>query len=87
MVSVHHGSKFLIISTTVVIDHSSVGSTDSILSNGDGKNEVIDYISIADRINDTGKILTFLKTYIPKKKRKFVAVENLRLLRRFQYQH
>ena len=52
--------------TTVVIDRSSVSSTDSILSNVDEKNEVIDYIGIADNINDTGKILTFLKTYTGK---------------------
>ena len=53
--------------TTVVIDRSSVSSTDSLLSNVDEKNEVIDYISIADKINDTGKILTFLKSYVPEK--------------------
>ena len=64
--------------TTVVIVRSSVSSTDSILSNVDEKNEVIDYISIAHKINDTGKILTFLKTYVPEK-RKLVAIKSLRL--------
>ena len=35
--------------------------------NSDKKIEVINYISIADKINETGKIRTILKTYIPEK--------------------
>ena len=73
--------------TAVVIERSSVSSTDSILSNGDEKNEVIDYISITDKIDDTGKILTFLKKLIYRKIRKLVALKNLLHLLRFRYQH
>ena len=52
---------------SIVIHRSSVSSTDSISKNGDGQNEVIDCVNFTDKLNETDMILTFLKTYIPKK--------------------